>query len=72
MAAGAVVPGRFLPGPMAVETRRVIVGRRFKRIDWGLVGVNPASGGRHRGFCIRGVTYLAVVIFLRLVIWRVR
>lgn len=57
---------------MAVETRGVTVGRGFKRIDWGRVGVNPTSRRRNRHFWVGHMTDLAVVEFLCLVIERVR
>ena len=57
---------------MAVETRGVIVGRRFERIHRGRVAINPTSRRRHRRFRICDMTDLAVVEFLRLVIERMR
>ncbi len=72
MAAVALVSGRCLTIPMAVETRGVIVGRRFERIDRGRVAVNPTGRRRNRRFRIWDMTDLAVVEFLRLVIERMR
>ena len=57
---------------MAIETRGVIVGRRFERIDRGGVAVNPTSRRRNRRFRICDMADLAVIEFPRLVIERVR
>ncbi len=72
MAAVAVLSGRFLTTPVAIETRGVIVGRRFESIRPWCEAVSPTAGGCNKRFRIGDVADLAVVVFLRFVIEDVR